>query len=391
MNNTKILISGASIAGPALAFWLQKQGASVTVVERAPALREGGQAVDFRGPVHMDVLQRMGIVEALRREQTNMRELFMLDAAGKRVVTLPSSFTSGALEIQRGDLSRILHAATRDRVEYIFDDTITSMSEHAGGVDVRFARTADRTFDLVIGADGLHSGVRALAFGHESQFMRFHGYYVAGFDAPNRLQLDHQSVIYSVPGRAAMVAAARDREQVRALLVFASVPLDAIRRDVAAQRRTVADVFAGVGWEVPSLLAAMWRSPDLYFDSISHVVLPHYSIGRVGLLGDAAYGGTLGGQGTGLAIVCAYVLAAELAATSGAHQLAFSRYESRVRSYAETCQKGATRVGGFLAPKTASGIWLRNQTYRALASRPLAGFLEKLVNSSASAFDLGLG
>jgi 2-polyprenyl-6-methoxyphenol hydroxylase-like FAD-dependent oxidoreductase len=339
----------------------------------------------------MEVLERMGIVDLLRREQTNMRELFLLDAAGDRLVTLPPSFTSGALEIQRGELSRILHAETRDSVEYIFDDTISRLTEHAAGVDVQFARGAERTFDLVVGADGLHSGVRALAFGDESQFMRFHGYYVAGFDAPNRLQLDHQSVLYSVPGRGAMIAPARDCAQARALLVFASRPLACSRRDIAGQRRSVEDAFAHVGWEIPALLDAMRQSSDVYFDSVSHVVLPRYSTGRVVLLGDAAYGGTLGGQGTGLAVVCAYVLAAELACVGADHRRAFVRYEARVRSYAETCQKGASRVGGFFAPKTASQLWLRNQTYRALASRPLSGVLEKLVNSSASAFDLGVG
>ncbi|MDF2692783.1 MAG: putative oxidoreductase, partial [Labilithrix sp.] len=319
--------------------------------------------------------------------ETHMRHLTIVDEESRPLVRLPSSFASGEVEIQRGDLSRILYEASAG-TEYIFDDSIASVTQSADGVAVTFQRGRPRKFDLVVGADGLHSRVRALVFGDESKFIRFHGYYVAGFTAPNHLDLDREGRIFSVPGRSASISNARHHDEATALFVFASKRLDYCRHSIAQQKRIVAERYAGIGWEVPRLLEAMQNAPDLYFDAIAQVDLERYSTGRVVLLGDAGYGGTIGGQGTGLAIVCSYVLAGELALANGDHRAAFARYEDQIRSYALACQQGAKRVGPFFAPPTRTRTWLRNQVYRALTSRPLLPLFEKLVTSSASAITL---
>lgn len=384
MSNGTVLVSGAGVAGPALAYWLSRRGFTPTVVERAPALRAGGNAVDFRGPTHLRVLGEMGVLDAIRQHQTHMRDLAMVDEAGRRLVTLPAAFASGDVEIERGDLSRILHDAAKDAAEFVFDDSIASLTETPGGVDVTFERGRPRRFDLVVGADGLHSRVRALAFGDESRFLRFHGHYVATFAAPNHLGLDRQGLIFSEPGRAASIASARRPEEATALLMFASRPLDHDPRDMAQHKAILAERFAGMGWEVPRLLEAMRQSPSLYFDAVGRIDMDCTSRGRVVLLGDAGYGGTIGGQGTGLAVVCAYVLAGELAVAQGDHRAAFQRYEARIRRYARRCQQGAKHVGSFYAPPTRVQLALRNTMYRALTSRPLSRWFEKMVTSAAS-------
>jgi 2-polyprenyl-6-methoxyphenol hydroxylase-like FAD-dependent oxidoreductase len=384
MKNANVLISGAGIAGPSLAFWLRRHGFNPTVVERAREVRPGGQAVDFRGEAHLGVLRRMGLLEQVRQVQTGRRRLAIIDERGQPLVTFPPVFLAGDLEVRRGDLAGILHQATRHGTEYLFGDRITALTERRDGVEVTFERNEPRTFDLVVGADGLHSGVRALAFGAEEQFIRFHGYYVATFSAPDHLGLGDTNLIYSVPGRSVTVSRDREPGRLSVALIFASPPLRYDRRDLAEQKALLARSYAGVGWEVPRLLRGLAEAPDLYFDAIARVDVPRYARGRVALLGDAAYGGTLGGQGTGLAVIGAYLLAGELARAGGDHPAAFAAYQDRIGDYARACQQGARHVGPFHAPRTRTKTWLRNQLYGALTSRPLSGLFERLVKSAAS-------
>jgi 2-polyprenyl-6-methoxyphenol hydroxylase-like FAD-dependent oxidoreductase len=394
VKNRDILISGAGIAGPALAYWLRRFGFRPTVVEQAPALRPGGQAVDLRGAAR-EVADRMGILDALRQAHTGTRGLAYVDAANRRLASMPADLlgdSGGAIaeiEILRSDLTDILHAVTREDVEYRFGDAITDIVQDGGGVKMRFQRGAPRSFDLVVGADGVHSGVRGLAFGPESRYVRDLGAYVAIFTTPSHLDLDGWELMHSAPGRTAALYPVRHTGQAKAAFYFIAPPLDLHRRDVEQQRRFVADAFAGLGWEVPRLLEAMAEAPDFYFDRISQVQMDRWSAGRVVLLGDAAYGPSpLAGVGTSLALVGAYVLAGELAAADGDHQLAFARYEDGLRDYVAKGQGLAKGNAAGLIPRSRSQIWLRNQFIRALPYMPWRGLVAGGVQKAADAVAL---
>ncbi|WP_306324970.1 FAD-dependent monooxygenase [Streptomyces venezuelae] len=359
--NRNVLISGASIAGPALAYWLGRHGFRPTVVELAPALRQGGQAVDFRGEAHLAVLERMGLIPGLRRVQTGGSPMRFVDERGRTLLDLPAEFAGGEIEVLRGDLARALHELSLPRTEYVFGDSIAGLTETSSGVRVAFRSGVSRDFDLVIGADGLHSNVRRLAFGPEQDYVSHLGYYAATWQLPNYLGVGRGSVGHNVPGRLASVGADhRDPARAGAFFVFSAPELAYDRHDPEQQKRLISDAFSGVGWEVPRLLRSLHEAPDLYFDSISRADVDTWSTGRVCLVGDAACGATIGGMGTGSAVVAAYVLAGELARARGDHRTAFARYESRLRTYAQNCQAGGDRTGKFLAPATTTGIRLRN-------------------------------
>lgn len=361
---SSVLISGASVAGPALAYWLGRYGHDVTVVEIAPDLRPGGHAVDFRGRTHLTVLERMGVLDDLQRLRTGGSPWRFVDAAGRKVAALPAEFAGGELEVMRGDLARVLYEHSAPRADYIFGDSITALRESGDGVHVEFRHGPARRFDLVVGADGLHSNVRRLVLGREEQFVRHLGYYVATWGLPNTLGLGETSLMYNEPGKFVSLGSDhRDRSRAGAMVVFSSERIDYDRHDVQQQKTILAERFAGAGWETPRLLAALQDADDLYFDSISRADVPYWSRGRVVLLGDAAHGATLGGMGTGAAVVGAYVLAGELAVSGGDHRVAFARYETKLWKYATTCQKNGNRVGRFLAPRTARGLAIRNRLF----------------------------
>ncbi|MFF2847935.1 FAD-dependent monooxygenase [Streptomyces sp. NPDC058001] len=384
--NRNVLISGASIAGPALAYWLGRHGFHPTVVELAPALRDGGQAVDFRGDTHLTVLERMGLLPALRDVQTGGSPMRFVDEGGRTLLRLPAEFAGGAIEVLRGDLARILYERSLPYTEYLFGDSVTRLTETPSGVRVDFQRGASRDFDLVIGADGLHSTVRRLAFGPEEDYVSHLGYYAATWELPNYLGAEGGSIGYNAPGRLASVGADhRDPARAGAFFVFAAPELSCDRHDPERQKRLIADAFSGLGWEVPRLLDSLRRAPDLYFDSISRADVPTWSKGRVGLVGDAACGATIGGMGSGTALVGAYVLAGELARAQGDHRAAFARYENKLRKYAEGCQSNGDRTGKFLAPGTATGLRVRN----GVLSKPLfMNWMLKLGEKVSSGVDL---
>jgi 2-polyprenyl-6-methoxyphenol hydroxylase-like FAD-dependent oxidoreductase len=381
----QVLISGASVAGPTLALWLTRRGHTVTVVEQAPALRRGGHGVDFRG-AQMELLDRMGITDEVRARQTGMGTQTFVDADGRTLAELPALFFSGEVEIERGDLADILFARTRDHVEYVFGDTITALHDDGAGVDVTFRHAAGRRFDLVVGADGMHSAVRALTFGPEPDFATFRGYHAAGFTAPNVLDLDHAGLLYNEPGRAVMVSSGRDRSRLGVGLVFASDRLTHDRHDQDQLRRIVADRYAGAGWRTPELLEHLAGATDLYFDPLEQIHLPRWSRGRIALVGDAAWCAGPGGSGTGLAMMGAYVLAAELARSD--HATAFARYQEVLAGAAARGQYQAKGAGKFLAPPTRGAIRRRNLTYRLLSSRLMARPFEKMVGGAANAITL---
>ena len=385
LRGTRILISGAGVAGPALAHWLGRYGADVTVVEVAPALRASGFAVDFRGPTHLEVLRRMGVLGELQHVQTHGGAMSCVDEHSREIFRLPAEFAGGDIEVYRRDLSRVLYEHSAGRAEYLFGDAITNLAQTDDVVHVDFARSASRTVDLVIGADGLHSGVRRLVLGAESRFVRHLGFYLAGWDLPNDLDAGPTPQQYNVPGRMASIRAdLRHPDRATAFVVFASPLLDCGWHDVDRHKQVIIDAFTGLRWHVPHLLDALRDAQDVYFDSISRVAVPRWSSGRVVLLGDAAWGVTLGGMGVGTGIVGAYVLAGELAAAGGDHRTALTTYENRMRGYAARWQR-STNPGQFLAPPTATRLRMRNTMFK---TRLIQRLLVSSTKSLATDVDL---
>ena len=379
-----VLISGGGIAGASLAYWLGESGYAVTVVKRAPGLRTSGAApVDFRGD-QLALLERMGVLGDIQASQTGMGDQTVIDATGRRLSTFPSVLFSGDVEIERGDLARILYDRSASAAQYVFGDHITGMTQAADVVDVTFAHGAPRRFDLVVGADGLHSAVRRLAFGEESLFRHDLGLAIAGFDVPNTFGLDHGGLIYNEPGRLAMVTSGRDRARASAGLMFAASLPDYDWHDTDGQKRIVAEHFAGVGWQAPALLAALRGAPDLYFDTVGQIRLDHWSAGRLVLLGDAAWCTGPGGNGTGHAMLGAYTLAGELALAGGDYAAGFRRYEQIMRPPVTKSQKNAAGAGRFLTPATERKIRNRNRTFRILSSRPMTGLFGWLAKRTAN-------
>ncbi|HEX3752457.1 MAG TPA: FAD-dependent monooxygenase [Streptosporangiaceae bacterium] len=384
MRNQNVLISGASIAGPALAYWLGRYGFGVTVVEKAPGLRPGGQAIDFKGRTHRTVLERMGIWAEIQQRQTGKFDTVYLDDTGRELAIMSGEFTGGDVEILRGDLAAIMYERTAASCEYRFGDSVTALTETPDGVRAEFERGAPQTFDLVVGADGIHSRVRRLAFGPERDFVHHLGYYYCvagapgwGHDAARRQRQTARA--WNAPGRMAARGGAKGSH----LYLFASPELEGARGDVAAQQRLIAQKFAGLGGEVPSMLAELGGLDGFYLDAIGQVRMDDgYTRGRVALVGDAGYANTLGGFGTGLAVVGAYVLAGELALANGDHTAAYARYNEIMRRYAKI--QGTTNAGRFMAPKTAVGIRARNWL---LGSRAL-GLMMKYADRATNDIDL---
>ncbi|GAB2554270.1 FAD-dependent monooxygenase [Nocardia heshunensis] len=360
MRTTTVLISGASVAGPALAYWLNRYGYQVTVVERAPQLRAGGQAIDFTGQTHMTVLERMGILDEIKRRETGKTDMVMRDETGTQQAFISGDFTGGDIEILRGDLAEIMYEKTANTCEYLFDDTITALTETDAGMYVEFQNSPPRRFDLVFGCDGIHSRVRKLTFGPESDFVTHNGYYYAIAGASRwagTSAVAHEratSDVYNTPGRFAQTGGPKAAQ----MYMFASPQLDYSRQDFDAQRRIVQETFAGMGGAVPQMLAELPFLNDFYLDALCKVQMKKFVSGRVALVGDAGYGNTLAGFGTGLAIIGAYVLAGELAAADGDYTQAFARYEQIMKRY--TRKADDARPGPFLAPKTATGLRFRN-------------------------------
>ncbi|MGW7664168.1 FAD-dependent monooxygenase [Streptomyces sp. NPDC054756] len=365
----RVLISGASIAGPTLAYWLDRYGFEVTVLEKAAAVRGGGYAIDIRGTAR-EVVDRMGLLPRLREAHVDTRRISFLDAAGDIVGAVrPEQLTGGEsgqdLEVRRGDLADALYAPLRDRVEFLFGDSIATLDDDGDAVHVVLESGTHRTFDLVIGTDGLHSNTRRLVFGPEEPFHRYLGHVFAGFTLPNELGLSHEAYIWSEPGRSAVLYAYEPSEPVHGFLTFVrdTPPFEAFR-DPRAQRNLVASRFPEQVWQVPQLVAAMRSSEDLFFDIVSQIHVPSWSHGRVALAGDAAHATSfLSGQGSSVALIGAYVLAGELASHAD-HADAFAAYERRMRPFAQDNQALASGGGTIVTPTTRAQLDARNALLR---------------------------
>ena len=359
-----VLIVGAGIAGPTLAFWLKRAGFAPTLVEHAPALRGGGYVIDFWG-LGYDIAERMRLEAGIQRVGYHIRELRVVNAKGKRVAGFGtrvfSELTGGRyVTLARSELSRLIFERIENETETIFGDQIVALEERADHVAVQLKHGGARRFDLVIGADGLHSAVRRLAFGPQDRFEKRLGYTVAAFEANGYRPRDEDVyVMYGKPGHMLGRVTLRDDKSLF-LFVFTEEP-GAGPPDLAARKALLHERYGDGAWECPAILAALDRAGDLYFDRVSQIKIDRWSKGRVALVGDAAYCVSLvAGQGSALAMTGAYVLAGEMAKAGGDHISAFRNYEDTLRAFIETKQKGAERFASAFAPRTRLGLTFRN-------------------------------
>jgi 2-polyprenyl-6-methoxyphenol hydroxylase-like FAD-dependent oxidoreductase len=371
MVGMRICISGAGIAGPALAYWLLHHGHQPTLVEIAPHFRRGGYIIDFWGKGY-ELAERMGILPRVQDQGYHVREVRIVDEHGRKsggfeVEPLTRALRGCFASLPRGELASILYDTVKDRVETLFDTSITSLTDLGRAIRVTFSHALPRDFDLVIGADGLHSNVRRLAFSSATSSEVFLGYHVAAFEATGYRPRDELTYVsYSRPGRQIARFAMRDDRTVFMLIFASGEPIQA--RTTEAQRDVLQRTFGGMGWETDAILAAMQRSDSLYFDRVSQIHADRWSSGRVALLGDAAHcPSLLAGEGCALAIIDAYVLAGELARAGDDYAAAFHSYENRLRGFIESKQRAAKRFAGQFAPRTELGLIVRRWATKAMS------------------------
>ncbi len=396
MKNRNVLISGAGVAGLALAYWLHRHHFHPVVVESAPALRDAGYKVDIRGAA-VQVIERMGLLLDVSKSNVNMREAFFVNRWGRRLATMDADLFGGRargdIEILRGDLVRILYQAIYQDVEVRFNDSITSISQNEESVDVEFRHGQKRSFDLVVGADGLHSNVRDLTFGDEWHFIRKLDHYIAIFSAPNHLGLDRREILYAAPGKTVNVYSTGKDSDAQVYLMFAAKSLEYDYRDVDQQKKTVIEAFKDAGWDVPFLLEQLSRAPDFYFDAFSQVDMDRWSNERVVLVGDAVYcASPASGQGTSLALVGAHVLAGELLAAAGDPETAFFNYERAMRDFTLRNQGLAESNLQGMVLKSNAQIWFQMQMIRLLPYLPgkdrIIGRVAHAIHRAATAIQI---
>jgi 2-polyprenyl-6-methoxyphenol hydroxylase-like FAD-dependent oxidoreductase len=377
----KIAIVGAGIAGPTLAYWLWRHGHEPTLIEKAVRLRAGGYVVDFWGGGYA-VAERMGLTAELDAAGYSVREVRLVDRNSRRVGGFSAeSFRRNVdgrfATVPRGDLAAMIYSSVDHHVETVFGESVSAVTQHDENVRVTLERGGSREFDLLVGAGGIHSPVRDLVFGPESRFETDLGYRVAAFEAKGYQPRDELVYLaYTMPGRMLARFAMRG-DKTLFLFVFTTDHMSGPDpQDVSQAKTTLHQVFGNAGWECREILRKLDGASDVYFDRASQIVMDHWSDGRVALIGDAAAAvSLLAGEGAGLAMVQAYILAGELSRAGANHQDAFRRYERQLRPIVEARQRSARGFAAMFAPKTALGLWTRNQASKLLNIPQLADWI----------------
>jgi 2-polyprenyl-6-methoxyphenol hydroxylase-like FAD-dependent oxidoreductase len=381
MRQKSVLISGAGIAGPALAYWLHHRGFEPLLIERAPQFREGGYMIDFWG-VGFDVAERMNLIPPLRDVGYLIDRLKFVDERGHIRSGLDAEILRSALcnrffSLPRGDLARAIFNTVADKIETIFGDTVTAIREDPDGVDVEFERSQPRRFDLVAGCDGLHSAVRQIAWGPAKEFEKYLGYYCASFitaNYPHREERTYTS--YAEPGRSISRYALRGGRTAFLFIFACEQPLKE-NPELTDAKAMLRERFTGDRWiEIAEILKRLEICHDLYLDSVSQIRMPAWSKGRIALVGDAAYcPSLLAGEGAGFALAGAYLLAGELQRRSVDHAAAYRAYEQRFRAFIERKQRSARQFATSFTPKTGLGLLVRDLVLRFTAFSPVSDWL----------------
>lgn len=383
MKTKTILISGASIAGPTLAYWLHRYGFEVTVIERAETLRLGGQNIDVKGAAQK-VAQMMGVEDNIRAANTGEIGIRFVDEQNKVKAEFPKDergLGTSELEILRGDLAKLLYEHTKQNVSYIFGDYITALKDGEAGVTVSFNKGAERSFDLVIAADGIRSKTRELIFGNEP-VVKFLKLYTAYLTVPKGADDTNFARWFNAPNSRVMFLRPDNEGTTRAAFSFISEPKGYEKLSMAEQEELLKKTFADVGWEAPRILKELDKSAELYFDGISQVIAPRWHKGRCAMVGDAAFcPSPLSGMGASLSMVGAYILAGELYKHND-YNKAFEAYEKRMRPYVEEIQNLPPGVPQLAHPSSKLGIGIFH-TVLAIAASGFVTRVSKLFSSKA--------
>ena len=398
MSAPHVLISGAGIAGIATALQLVRAGVRTTVVERTPGARPGGQAVDLRG-ASREAAERMGLMPRIRAHQLHEKGMLYVDGRGRSYGRMPVELFDGRgavadVEIARGDLNQVLLEALAEAAQRMpgllslrYGDRIEALAQDASGVEVRFASGASERFDVVLGADGVHSATRRLAFGSEEQFATRLGGYAAFFTMPTPAGIeDGWFSMRIVPGAMLGIRPDRDPATSKAMLTLRVDHDPALRGDRLAQEELIRRVLTGAGWQASSVLAAMGAAEDFYFDELARVDVPEIADGRVALVGDAGYcGSPLSGMGTAMALVGAYVLAGELSDASAEEMpAALARYARRIEPFIADGKKIPFGSLERAVPTSRAGTALGRLMTRVMLSRPLHPLMKRAFAQNAT-------
>ena len=375
MDNKNILISGAGIAGVTLAFWLKKFGFNPTIIEISPTLREGGYAIDFMG-AGFDVAEKMGIILGLEKADLNISSIAFVDKdnntkGSMNYQKIRKVLKNRAFSFLRSDLAKVIYNSLDQETEIIFGDSIQIIEQDEEKVKVTFNSGLTRYFDLLVGADGLHSNVRNLIFGNESQFEKYYGYYTSSFTLNNYSNEGRAFSMFNVPNKQVAVYTINKGKTASFFIFTSSEKINYDHNDIEKQKQILKNEFMNAGWKCSDLLAKIDSTTDFYFDSISQIKMEKWSKGRVSLVGDACdCPSLLSGKGSTLAMVGAYILAGELKRSNGNYKTAYEEYEKLLKPFMEKKQKSAQSFAKTFIPKSNFGIWLRNQVFK-LMSFPL--------------------
>lgn len=360
-----VLISGASIAGLTMAYWMKHYGYEVTVVEIGPAPRMGGSPIDVRGD-SLDTAKRMGILEAIKGAKLQTMGVEFLNAEGEvegtmLVEELGAIRPGDDTEIRRNDLVNILYQNAKDGIAYRFNNRIVDLKQSEESVSVTFKDGTVENYDFVIGADGIHSGVRKLAFGPEEQFSHFLNFYFSVFPTHKSLGKKNVGQMYTTPANMAVIYFYNEDCADGFLTFRANEKVNYNRRDIEAQKQLVIDAFKGVGWKVPQMIEELKKADNFYFDQGCQIKMPAWTTGRVALVGDAGYAPAFPtGMGTTLAMQGATVLADAMAEEAD-YKLAFQKYNETFRPTVEALQARVYEGLSFLLPETQEAINARNK------------------------------
>jgi 2-polyprenyl-6-methoxyphenol hydroxylase-like FAD-dependent oxidoreductase len=368
----KVAINGIGVAGPTLAYWLRRFGHDPILFEESAVVRRGGFLIDFWG-LGYEIAERMNLIANLRERCYEMECLRVVASDGREqtdvdMAPMRDAMRGRFISLARADLAAALLGSCSG-IPAHFGLSITAIEQDSSGCIATLSDGRRERFDLVIGADGLHSQVRALVFGPEADIEHFLDCYVAAFRVrgyPHRDELTYVS--HTVARRHAARVSLRDDETLVLFICRAELASGNVSRDRESRKAILREAFAGMGWEVPELLDSMDDAADIYFDRMSQIWLPRWTSGRVALLGDAAAAPSLlAGEGTGLAMLEAYILAGELHRANGDFVVAFTAFEARLRAFVAAKQRSALWLRGFFVPETAIGLTVRNLVVHALA------------------------